>query len=54
VALHFAVTKTDRERGSAVGKTSKTNGSFLQSDDSAAGFFQGTNQTSFVTIESEP
>lgn len=38
----------------AVGKTSKLSGTFLQSDNSAAGFFPGTNETGFVTIEPSP
>jgi hypothetical protein len=37
-----------------VGKTTKLSGTFLQSDDSAAGFFQGTNQTGFVILEPAP
>jgi hypothetical protein len=37
-----------------VGKTTKLSGSFLQSDDSAAGFFPGTNQTGFVVLEPAP
>jgi hypothetical protein len=38
----------------AVGKSTKLSGTFLQSDDSAAGFFQGTNQTGFVVLEPGP
>ena len=38
----------------AVGKSTKVSGTFLQSDGSADGFFQGTNQTGFVTIEPDP
>jgi hypothetical protein len=38
----------------AVGKSTKLSGSLLQSDDSAAGFFQGTNQTGFVIVEPGP
>ena len=38
----------------AVGKSTKLSGTFLQSDDSAAGFFQGTNETGFVVIEPGP
>ena len=38
----------------AVGKTTKLGGLFLQTDDSAAGFFLGTNQTGFVIFEPVP
>ncbi len=38
----------------AVGKTTKLAGTFLQSDNSAAGFFQGTNETGFVILEPAP
>jgi uncharacterized repeat protein (TIGR03803 family) len=38
----------------ADGKTTKLSGSLLQNDNSAAGFFPGTNQTGFVTIEPGP
>ena len=43
-----------RGENSAVGKTTKFSGLFLQSDDSAAGFFQGTNETGFVILEPAP
>jgi uncharacterized repeat protein (TIGR03803 family) len=38
----------------AVGKTSKLGGLLLQSDNSGAGFFQGTNQTGFVIFVPSP
>ncbi len=38
----------------ASGKTAKLGGSLLQGDNSAAGFFPGTNETGFATIELGP
>ena len=38
----------------AVGKTSKLGGLVLQTDNSGAGFFQGTNQTGFVIFVPSP
>ncbi len=38
----------------AVGKTTKLTGLLVQTTNSAAGFFPGTNQTGFVTIEPVP
>jgi hypothetical protein len=38
----------------AIGKTSKLSGTLLQGDNSAAGVFQGSNQTGFVTLEPAP
>jgi uncharacterized repeat protein (TIGR03803 family) len=38
----------------AVGKTAKLSGFLLQTNNSAAGFFLGTNQSGFVTLEPVP
>ena len=38
----------------AVGKTSKLSGLLLQTDNSGAGFFQGTNQTGFIMFVPSP